>query len=456
MNPVRMRRYALILGLLALAGLLMISWWAFNKFNPNFFDREQVDSAEMKQLESVDLKQAVSQAYDWPQFRGPNRDGVSSGAIFRTNWNEASPKILWRSPCGAGYSSLAIADGRLFTMDRQGNQERILCLDAVTGNELGNHSYSADYSGLSAGYAGGPRATPTIHDGIIFTVGATGIITALEIPKVAGGPMNKLWQRELLAEYDAKLPTWGIACSPLVVGETIIVQPGGKKGSVVALDRRTGEPRWTCDNEPSGYSSPILATLGGIKQIVAITGKSIVGIHPETGAKLWKHPWETQHFGNIAMPVIVGDYVFASSDYGKGCVLLRVSGDAAKVVYFRPNKLMRNHHSSCVHRDGYLYGFDNSELKCIDLRTGEAIEDWPSPEARVGKGSVTRVGDSILCLSERGTLTLLNADPKQGRVLGQMENVLNAGECWAAPAVLGGRIYLRDAEKIVCLDAAKK
>ena len=454
----RTRRYLLILGLLVLAGLLMFSWWAFRTNFPNFFDREEVDAAEIQTLKDVNLARPATpsgESTNWPQFRGANRDGWSPGTNFRTNWDESPPQVLWTKPCGGGYSSFAAVGSNLYTMDREGENERIRCLDANSGSEIWTHEYLADYSAFRMGFAGGPRATPTVHEDWLYSVGATGRMLALKLPKTTTEKPTVAWQHDLIAEYQAALPSWGIACSPLVDGDLVIVQPGGKKGSVVAFDRITGKQRWTCETEPSGYSSPVVATLGGIRQIVAITGKSILGIVPGTGELLWKQAWETQYDGNIAMPVIAGDYVFASSSYGKGCTLLRVGGGGAKVVYFRPNKLMRNHHSTCVHKDGFLFGCDEKRLGCVNLRDGTPVADWPSDDvrSRLGLCSVTMVGDKLLCLSERGTLMLTNTDPTDFQLLGRLDKVLTGGECWALPVVVNGKIYLRDATNIVCLDA---
>ena len=453
----RTRRYLLIAGLLGIAGLLMLSWHLFQQRFANFFDREQVDAAELQKLKGVDLSQSGERRPDvltWPQYRGANRDGWSPGANFRTDWAANPPKVLWTKPCGGGYSSFAAVDGKLYTMDRVEGNERVRCLEANTGADVWIHETPVDYK--SIGYPGGPRATPTIHGDTLYTVGATGRFLALKLPKQPGEKPTIEWSHDLVSEYQASVPTWGVACSPLIEGDLVIVQPGGKKGSVVAFDRITGAPRWTCESEPSGYSSPIAATLGGVRQIVAVTGKSILGTRAATGELLWKHPWETANLGNIAMPVIAGDYVFVSSGYNKGCVTLRVEGERAKPVYFRAGKVMRNHHSTSVHKDGFLFGFDDAKLTCVNLRDGNAVEDWPAEDVRnrLGKGSAVLVGDSLLCLSERGSLALTNTDPKDFQLLGRVDNVLAGGECWALPAVANGKIYLRDAGKIVCLDAS--
>ena len=455
----RLRRCLLILGLLGIAAALVGGWFVVRQLFPNLFDREHVDAAEVNKLAEVDLSQTrerSAEAKDWPQFRGPLRDGWSPGTDFRTNWQDAPPTVVWSKPCGGGYSSVAVVDGKLYTMDRDGGNERVRCLNAADGADLWIHEYPVDYGSLKTGYAAGPRATPTIHKNMLYAVGATGQMIALRLPATPGEKPTVAWQRDLVDEYDAAVPTWGVACSPLVEGNLVIVQPGGPRGSVVAFDRTTGEPRWTCGTEPSGYSSPVAATLGGVRQIVAITGQSVQGINTDTGGLLWKHEWVTQHNGNIAMPVVVGDYVFVSSGYHKGCAALRIEVDKAKLVYFRPDKVMRNHHSTCVHKDGFVYGFDDSKLACVNLRDGTVVKDWPPEEVRnrVSKGSVALVGDSLLALTERGSLVLTNTDPKSFHLLGRLDNVLAGSECWAQPAVVNGKIYVRDATKIVCLDSS--
>jgi outer membrane protein assembly factor BamB len=464
----RPRRYTLILGLLAVAGVLAVGWAVFRNRFPNFFDRETVNAEELAKLQAADLSQsatrdpAAAAAQGWPQFRGPNRDGWGSDADLNTDWTAKPPKTLWETPCGGGYSSLAVTNGRVYTQDRQGDDERVFCLDAATGKLLWEHREPADYGGLRMGYAGGPRATPTVAVGRVYTVGATGIALCLEEPAAASDKPRVVWRVDLPERFRAPTPGWGFACSPLLDGDLVILQPGGKDGSVVALDRRTGDTKWAAETDRSGYSSPVIATLGGVRQVVAVTGESVLGSRPATGEVLWRQPWDTQHDGNVAMPVVVGDYVFVSSNYNKGCALFHVSpagNDAveARVVYFRPNKVMRNHHSTCVHLNGYLYGFDNNDLRCVDLKTGDVVEDWPPPQVsgRLQKGGVIAAGNHLIGLTQRGTLFIGPADPTEFAFTGVMEKVLTGSECWAMPALAGGKLYLRDATKVLCLDVGK-
>ena len=332
----------------------------------------------------------------------------------------------------------------------------------TSGEVKWEHTEPVDYAGFKLGYASGPRATPTFHFNLIYTVGATGMMTCLLLPEEESQQPRVIWKKDLLTEFKARMPTWGVASSPLIVGKAVVVQPGGKDGSVVGLDERTGDTIWTAGSSPSGYSSPILTTHGAQRQIVAVTGDSIMTILSD-GREMWQRPWVTEHNGNIATPVNVDDYVFISSNYGKGCKLLRfdiypfpgVVGIKPSEVYFRKNRVMSNHHSTCVYRDGHLFGYDGSELACVDFKKGERVPDWHAADdegREFTKGSLTLVGENLLGLTESGTLFLGSASTTGFSFLGQVKNALGSRECWAAPVVVDGRIYLRDGEKVVCYD----
>ena len=258
------------------------------------------------------------------------------------------------SRCGGGYSSFAVVGGKVYTQDKQGGNERVICLDAESGRLVWEHVYPADYSGLRMGYAQGPRATPTIDGNRLYAVGAVGKFACLELP-AAGGQPRLLWEHDLLDEFGAALPGWGVACSPLVDGELVIVQPGGRDGSVVAFDKVSGELRWKAGSNPGGYSSPVATTLNGLRVIYAFAGDALLCIRADDGELLDQYTWTTQHRANIATPVVHDQWVFISSGYNKGCALLRteVTGDRARLreVYARSNRVMRNHHSSCVFKD---------------------------------------------------------------------------------------------------------
>ena len=449
-SPRRLMLLAGVLLVIGMLGALAYLRWATIL---GWLDDERVNQAAVEDLRSATLPTPTAATPDigWPQWRGPNRDGVAPAGPLNPDWTEGRPRRLWVTPCGHGYASLAVVGGRVYGHDFRDNAERIFCLDAETGKELWTFSEPADYSGMDRTYATGPRATPTVHGGKVYAVGAAGRFVCLEPPAASGGQPKLLWAHDLLTEFDAKSPQWGVACSSLIEGDLVVVQPGGRKGSVTAFDKNTGELRWSAGKDPSGYSSPVAATLGGVRQIVAVTGKSVLGIRPADGGVLWTYSWLTQFDANIATPLVVGDYVFVSSSYSKGCALLRVEGTSMTEVYFRKNRVMRNHQNTCVYRDGYLYGYDDRELKCVNLRTGEVVKDWEAPPS-IGKGSVILVDKYLLGQTETGKLFLADADPAGFRLRGQTSEVFAGGQNWATPVLVDGRLYVRNHEDVKCFD----
>jgi len=421
-------------------------------FESDYDNPERLERLRATPLEALSRPDALAGA--WPQWRGPRRDGISDETGLRTDWAK-TPPVLWQQPIGGGYSSVAVADGRLYTMDKQGDDERVVCLAAGTGKELWAHRYRVDYSAFRQGHGTGPRATPTVAGGRVYTVGATGVFLCLEAAPRDGRP-HVLWEHNLMEDFDARPPIWGVACSPLVEGKLVCVQPGGKKGSVAAFDARTGDVAWTARSDAPGYSSPVAATVADVRQIICFTGKGLAGLQPDDGKQLWYFPWATEFDANIATPVIAGNYVFISSGYNAGCALLELYADdggvRAEPVYVKRHKLMRNHHATCVLYRGYLYGFDDNILKCVDIRTGE--EKWAS--RRPGKGSLLAADGFLIVLTEAGSLALVEASPAGYREKGQLRDVLEGSDCWALPALADKRLYLRDQQHILCLDLKKK
>ncbi|MFO0936579.1 MAG: PQQ-binding-like beta-propeller repeat protein [Gemmataceae bacterium] len=427
----------------------------------NWFERERFDTKALAELELTKFvsKKTPDASAGWPQWRGPNRDGVAPAGPFRTDWKTNPPKVLWTAPCAGGYSQPIVFDGHVYLHDAENGRERLRCWDIDRGELKWEHTDAVDYSGFKLGYGSGPRATPTIHEGRIYTLGATGLFQCFSLPQGKETNPTLLWKHDLLTEFSAPMPSWGVASSPLIVEDKVVVQPGGKSGSIAAFHRETGRKLWSAGSDPSGYSSPIFVKRKDEQSIIAVTGRSVLGLS-DAGEIQWSVPFVTQFDGNIATPISVDDYVFVSSNYGKGCALFRVflrgSGSIpAQEIYFRKNRVMSNHHSTCVYKMGFLYGYDGEELVCVDLKKGERVSEWHATDdegREFAKGSLTLKDGNLVGLTQTGTLFLGTADSKEFTFLGQVKNVLKGRECWTSPVIVDGRIYLRDAEKLVCLD----
>lgn len=439
-----------ILFLLLAASSMVANWKGLvQRFSDDASDERRIAELQNVKLETGTSRIAAAPG-DWPQWRGPARDGKSAETGLNTDWNKTPPKELWRRKIGGGYSTFAVLGDRLYTMDRQGDSERILCLAGSNGKELWAFTYPVDFSRFQ--YNAGPRATPTVVDGRLYAVGATGTFIALELPAEAGGQPKELWRHDLIAEFDAALEKWGMACSPAVAGDLVVVQPGGSQGSVAAFHRKTGRLVWTALSDSNGYSSPVVADLAGETQVVAFTGEGVAGINLQDGQKRWYFDWPEQFHGNIATPIVAGNFVFISSAYDNGgCALLEIVNEGgaweAKLVYKKRGKVMCNHHSTCILHDGYLYGFDKSIFKCVDLRSG--TENWVS--RKPGKGTLTYADGHLIILSEMGELSLAEATPQACKLKGKVD-LFDRAETWAVPVLSRGHLYVRDKEEIVCLD----
>ena len=282
---------------------------------------------------------------------------------------------------------------------------------------------------------------------IVFTVGAKGMLHALNAET---GEWQ--WSHSLPREFGSSPPQWGYATSPLVEGNLVLVEPGGSNGkSLAAFDKKSGRLIWSSYDDPTGYSSPLAVSVNGVRQILFFTAKHLVSVEPAEGRVYWDHPWRTSYDVNAATPIFISpDKVFVSSGYDKGSAVLqiRADGDSARVSALWESRVMRNHFNSSVFYDGYLYGFDESTLKCVRAADGEM--QW---RARgYGKGSLIFAGSRLIVLSDRGVLALVEATPEAYRERARAQ-VLK-GKCWTSPALAHGKLYLRHQKEMVCLDLA--
>jgi outer membrane protein assembly factor BamB len=382
-------------------------------------------------------------AAEWPEFRGPRRDGRYDHAPIRTDWPPSGLPLLWKQPIGLGYASFVVAGGRAFTIEQRRRQEVVAAYDAATGRELWTSAWDGEFQETMGG--DGPRATPTFHDGRLYALGALGEFRALD---AASGEV--LWRRNILSDNDAPNLSWGMSGAPLVVDDKVIVLPGGSDGrSVVAYDAASGEPRWRALSDQQAYVSPMLVTLGGVRQVLVVTAARAVGLTVDEGRLLWEYPWSTDMGINVAQPLLVGnDRVFLSASYGKGAAVFEVARSAdrftTKTVW--ENQRMKNKFTSPLLHGGFLYGLDESILACVDVATGEL--KWKG--GRYGYGQVLIAGDHLIVLTEDGEVALVRATPERHDELARFQAI--EGKTWNHPVIAEGRLLVRNVREMAAFD----
>lgn len=428
-------------------GLLLFVFAGLAVYHYRRRDRAHADPARLQDLAGRTLDEKKIAGADWPQWRGPNRDGVSSETGLLAVWPADGPPRSWEAKVGHGFASVIVARGRVFTIFQDGDSEAIAAWNADTGKEIWRFRYPCQYTNR---YGNGPRSTPCIDGDLLYAVGATGKMHCLKA--FTDEPKGKLvWSKNLLDEFGAAEPKWGVAFSPLVDEDRVFIMPGGPDGNGLgALDKRTGAILWKKHDDLASYSSPVAADIHGQPQIIFLTGSRLIGVRPESGEQLWDFPWPIENECNIATPIVVGDYVFISSYYGRGCALLEIAktGDAWQANLVYKNKRMRNHIASCVRHKDHLFGFDDSTLKCMNFRTGAVT--WE--ERGFDKGSVLLAGDQLIVYGANGVLALAEANPKDYVEKARFQFSAQGGSCWSVPIIAAGRLYVRDQEKLVCFD----
>lgn len=374
---------------------------------------------------------------DWPQFRGPHRDGVA--AQGPTGWTEPGPRQLWRVPLGEGYSAVSVAGDAVYTMFADAENEYLAAFDRATGETRWRVRLAKR---LDSMMGNGPRSTPTVAGDRVYALGGSGDLVA-----VGATDGKELWRHNLPERFGSRAPQWGFATAPLVDGDLLVIEVGGTDGAFAGLDRETGALRWQSYERGGGYSSPIVMNIGGVKQYVFVptAADKLVSLLPD-GTVHWTHDW---HAGTIAMPVAVGDdaiFVSASNDIGGMLVRIREGAEGPVVEEVWRNREMKNHFSSSVAREGFLYGFDGGTLKCVDAATGE--RRWV--KRGLGKGSLIAAGDRLVILSDGGKLVLAEATPEEYRELASAQVL--AGKTWTAPVLAGSQLFLRDQTDMAAYD----
>ena len=375
----------------------------------------------------------------WIAFRGPNRDGVYDQTSIKTVWPAEGLTPLWKQPVGGGYASFTVAHGAAFTIEQRRDSEVVVSYDIRTGRELWTHSWKSFFQEPMGG--DGPRSTPTWDDGRLYALGATGELHCLDATTGA-----LLWKRNILTDAGVRNIEWGMAASPLVVDGKVIVQPGGTDGaSVVAYDKLTGDPVWKSLSDKQAYTSPVVVTLAGQRQLLVVSAERIIGMTVEDGRHLWSHPWTTMYGINSAQPIIVDDdHVFVSAGYDHGSILLNITrdGDSFTATPVWENRKMKNRFNSSVLHEGNIYGFDEFIFACIDARTGERC--WKG--GRYGYGQVLLASGHLIVLTERGELVLLRATPEQHEEIARFQAI--EGKTWNAHAISDGILLIRNAQEM--------
>lgn len=384
---------------------------------------------------------------DWPQWRGPNRDGISQETGLLKEWPEGGPPLVWKAKgAGTGYSSLAISAGRLYTMGLRGDREYVIAFDIATGKELWATAHGTAYRDSRGD---GPRGTPTVEGERLYALGGNGDLSCMETRTG-----RTVWTMNILKKFGGENISWGISESPLLIGDRLFVNAGGPGASIVALNKKDGSLLWKTQSDKAGYSSAIPVQVGGKTQVVFFTQERALGVDPSDGKVLWQYARPSNDVANVATPVARGNRVWISSDYGTGGGLVEIKANAGGVtaseVYF--TKEMRNHHSSSVLVGDYLYGFSSGILTAMRFDTGEVA--WR--DRSVGKGSLVYADGHLYCLSENGVVGLVEATPAAYREKGRFRIPQESLPTWTHPVISGGRLYLRDQDTIYAFDVKQK
>jgi outer membrane protein assembly factor BamB len=379
-----------------------------------------------------------SSRVEWPGFRGPDRDGVIRGVHIETDWSKSPPVELWRRPIGPAWSSFAVSGDHLYTQEQRGDDEDVSCYNLTNGNVIWRHRDAARFWESNGG--AGPRGTPTVRNGRVYTFGATGIVNALD---AATGAV--VWSRNAATDTGATLPGWGFASSPLVLDDIVIVAASGR---LAGYDAATGKPRWFRPTGGGGYSSPQLATIAGIPQVVLLSGGGATGVAPADGTLLWAHTWESGV--SIVQPGQAdnGDVLLSGGDAMGGIGMRRLAvahGSSGWTVAERwTSRGLKPYFNDFVVHKGYAYGFDGSILASIDLADG--TRKWKG--GRYGSGQMVLLPDQdlLLVLSEEGELALVSATPDKFTEVARFKAI--EGKTWNHPVLVGDLLLVRNGEEM--------
>jgi outer membrane protein assembly factor BamB len=390
---------------------------------------------------------------DWPQWRGPLRNGLSSETGLLKQWPEKGPAVTWSiTNLGEGYGSVAIKGNRIYVQGTSGTgneaKSTVFCLNRADGKTIWSVTLGTK---VDQDKGNGPRSTPTLDGDKVYVLTENGDLACL---RERDG--SRVWSKNILKEYGGSNPKWLISESPLVDGNRLIVSPGGTNAGIVALDKTTGAEIWRTKelSDPPGYASCIVAEVGGVRTYINYTASSAVGVRASDGKLMWSYATVANRVANCTTPIFADNKVFFSSAYGTGAALLNLTAEKGEVkaqeAYF--TKEMQNHHGGMVLVDGYLYGFSNQILTCIEFNTGKVM--WK--DRSVGKGSIGYADGMLYLLGEKQMVGLAEANPKAYVEKGRFPINDRGWDSWAHPVIVGGKLYIRNQNELTCYDVKGK
>jgi outer membrane protein assembly factor BamB len=382
----------------------------------------------------------VATAADWPCWRGPNHNGISKETQWRDTWPAGGPPIAWRANVGAGFSTVAVSNGRLYTIGNTDDRDIVYCLDPVIGKEIWKHTYDAARDPKF--FEGGPTSTPAVDGNRVFTLSRRGDLFCFD---AADGKV--VWTKNIATVTDQRIPDWGLSGSPIVHDDLLLLNVGD---AGIALEKATGKVVWSSERKDAGYSSPMPFRRGEEWFAIFSSDEGYVAANIRTGKEFWRINWPTKYGVNAADPIVAGDQVFITSGYNKGSALFPMK--AGELVAVWKNKVLRAETNCAVLLDGFVYGVDwdlesKGKLKCVELKSGNSR--WE--ESSVGCGSLMAANGKLIVLSDEGELMIAPATPEHFKPSAKAK-VLE-GKCWTAPVLANGRLYCRNAAgDLVCVD----
>lgn len=413
------------------------------KTEPDYNALERSRSQQQEQADTAFSRAPNLRSY-WTDFRGPRRDGLYEEQPILLDWPESGPRVLWRQPVGGGYASFVVSAGMAFTIEQRREEETVAAYDIETGREIWRHAYPAMFSEWMGG--DGPRATPVLAGEVLYSLGATGELLCFGAPS---GTL--LWRKNILEDNQSGNLRYGMAASPLVIGNELITLTGdaspGK--SVVAYDRLNGRRLWSALDDRQSYTSPMLVELAGERQILIVTASRLVGLALDGSKVLWEFPWSVQYENAIATPLVVGtNQVLISAGYGTGAALVQIgrTGDAFSAWPVWRNRNLKTKFNPAVLWQGHAYGLDEGVLACVNVTTGE--RRWR--DGRYGYGQLLLASGHLIVLGGEGELALVKAVPERWEELRRVR-VLR-GKTWNVPALSGGYLLVRNSAEMACLD----